>query len=213
MFLGREVDSPKVVRRLQRFDAGLEFIRSNLRFFRPALQSYDHSGLQWRSEAAKACPGMREVNRMRQVVDGVESNFHRQHHFSAWRGALVQHGQTIILRQPVTKKLREVITYIKLRPELGIQNLHGHELHGSGRKKWVFFGKGKDVVPNTMRREELSAQFDLVPRSFFSSYFHTYNFVAGFNLSIPPVADFFCVFVSQTKDSSRDYSSPTAEIL
>jgi hypothetical protein len=50
---------------------------------------------------------MRDVNRMRQMVDLVERNLHRQHHFSAWRGAFVQHWQTIILRQLVAEKLLE----------------------------------------------------------------------------------------------------------
>ena len=85
MFLVRQVDSPKIVLQLQRYDAGLLFIRSNLpnprdselRFFRATLQSYDHSGLQLGSEATKACPGMRDVNRMRQVVHRVERNLHR----------------------------------------------------------------------------------------------------------------------------------------
>jgi hypothetical protein len=51
------------------------------RFFRPALQRYDHSWMQLRSEATKTCPGTRDVNRMCQVVDFVERNLHRQHHF------------------------------------------------------------------------------------------------------------------------------------
>ena len=64
MFLVRQVDSPKVVLRLHRYDAGLLLIGSNLpnprdselRFFRATLQSYDHSGLQLGSEATEACP-------------------------------------------------------------------------------------------------------------------------------------------------------------
>jgi hypothetical protein len=50
---------------------------------------------------------MRDVNRMREVVDFVERNLHRQHHFSAWRGAFVQHEMIIILRQLVAEKLLE----------------------------------------------------------------------------------------------------------
>ena len=37
--------------------------------------------MKLRSEATKTCPGTRDVNRMCQVVDFVERNLHRQHHF------------------------------------------------------------------------------------------------------------------------------------
>src|ERR1700690_4521396 len=49
--------------------------------------------------------------------------------------------------------------------------------------------------------------------SLFLSCFYGYNFVTGFKLPIPPVADFLCIFMSRTKDGSRDHSSPPAKIL
>jgi hypothetical protein len=60
----RQVDAPKAVLGFQRFDAGLELIRGELlspfnpklSFFRPTLQTDDHSWLQLCSEGAKSCP-------------------------------------------------------------------------------------------------------------------------------------------------------------
>ena len=70
----------------QCFDAGLLFIRAKLSnpldpelgLSRPALHTYDGSGLQLGSEGAiYPCPCRRDVNRMRQVGDLIDRNLNR----------------------------------------------------------------------------------------------------------------------------------------
>jgi len=77
---------PKIVLRFQRFDADLLFIRAKLSnpldpelgLSRPALHTYDGSGLQLRSAGTiDLCPCRRDVNRVRQLGDPIDRNLSR----------------------------------------------------------------------------------------------------------------------------------------
>jgi hypothetical protein len=70
----------------------------------PACSSF---GASCRIYAIRNCAFFDPRCKVSQMVDCVERNLHRQHHFFALRSAFVQHGQTIIMRQRVTEKLLE----------------------------------------------------------------------------------------------------------
>ena len=108
-----QVHAPETGLRLQRLDAGLQFIGcqlpnpGNLKFcpLRSALQTDDSSRLQSRTQGAEPSAVFGNVDGMREMSVLIDEDLHGQHHFPAWRFSFIQHDQTIMVGRRGVAKL------------------------------------------------------------------------------------------------------------